>query len=243
MATSSAAPVASSSGAPAQLNPDIVPDNLTYGVELEFVFAFHQDELVLREHLDGTKDTIVKDMRYTDREAHAFTPISSVDLPNRIYNSWGIDQVDPKSGVREVVPYSIEPMEILGRKLYERYPSLRFTSDSAPTEQEKTKDKYDQWLVTADLTVCGVGSKNIPRGVTYVTPDDAKDWDSYGIEVVSRVLNSNSPDDRAEITRVVEALRANDDPKSGAFITNQYVTPFVSLYLSSISNCTLYHRH
>lgn len=55
--------------------------DMNYGVELEFIFAFHQDELP-----SGTK--IKKDLDYATRERYPeFTPTK---LKDHVYNSWGV---------------------------------------------------------------------------------------------------------------------------------------------------------
>jgi hypothetical protein len=235
--------MAGSSITPAPRNSDVVVENFTYGVELELVFAFHRNKLELSENSNAVKDTIVKNMRYADREEATFTPISLVDLPGCVYNSWGISHIDSVSRRRKAIPYGIEPIRIMGRYLHELCPRVEFRITTAPTEEEKTKDKYAQWLITADHSVCGVGSENIPTRLSHVDKAGAEDWDSYGIELVSRDLNSNVSKDKREIAKVVDALEPDDRDRFGAFITNQYVNLFVSLHSSSISMRALYHRH
>jgi hypothetical protein len=67
------------------------PLHLTYGVELEFVFAFHQNQLKLTRN--GVLTTIVKNIPYLDREwndpspATIFTRIDPREAPGRTYNS------------------------------------------------------------------------------------------------------------------------------------------------------------
>jgi hypothetical protein len=64
-------------------NPVVFPGrDMNYGVELEFLFAFHEDELSVRG------DQIKKYLDYATREQYPeFTPTT---LPNHVYNSWGI---------------------------------------------------------------------------------------------------------------------------------------------------------
>jgi hypothetical protein len=63
---------------------------INYGVELEFVFAFHEDELVLGSS-DGRPNILKKDMKYHEREEYPrFTRISPYAMPDHAYNSWGV---------------------------------------------------------------------------------------------------------------------------------------------------------
>jgi len=70
-------------------------NNLTYGVELEFVFAFHED---LIKFPSDAEYKIVKDLPYSTRELLRFSRVNPIfSPPNKIYNSWGVesDVTDP----------------------------------------------------------------------------------------------------------------------------------------------------
>jgi hypothetical protein len=62
-------------------------EGLTYGVELELVFAFHQGELLLELAKDthSVQYSIEKNIPYFDRENPAFTPMILTGLPNHVY--------------------------------------------------------------------------------------------------------------------------------------------------------------
>lgn len=208
---------------PAKPKASLSKEGLTYGVELEFVIAFHQDELELElaQHNNNVQYSIKKNLSYFAREAELFTPIPSLALPNHAYHSWGLSRICPSTYQEIIVPYSMEPMKIVGRKLRQRYPGFRFKVENALYENEKTKDKYSEWMVTSDHSVCGVGSENIPIRLGRNDIRDVENWDSYGIEAVSRVLNSHSSTDKEEIAKVVEGVKGNGSGSYGAFITNQ----------------------
>jgi hypothetical protein len=70
--------------------PDLHTRPINYGVELEFVFAFHEEELELGSY-EGRPNTLKKDMKYHEREEYPrFTRISPHALPDHAYNSWGV---------------------------------------------------------------------------------------------------------------------------------------------------------
>jgi len=70
--------------------PELHKRPINYGVEIEFVFAFHEDELELGSY-GGMPNTLKKDMKYHEREEYPrFTRISPYALPNHAYNSWGV---------------------------------------------------------------------------------------------------------------------------------------------------------
>ena len=196
---------------------------LTYGVELELVFAFHQDELLLELKKDthGVKYSIEKNIPYFERETPAFTPMILTGLPNHVYNSWGLSYIHNTTHEKKIIPYIAQPMNIVGRMLREKYPGFKFKARRIPTEEEKTKDKYGEWTVTSDGSVCGVGSENIQAWLGRDDIDAAESWDSYGIEMVSRVLASDSSEDRCEIAKVVDVVKGGSKDNYGAFITNQ----------------------
>jgi hypothetical protein len=77
---------------------ELVSEETKYGVELEFVFAFHEEEL-------PAGSQIIKSLDYFTREdRNTFT---LVDYPNHIYNSWGVVEqpaTEPRPVSSENVP-------------------------------------------------------------------------------------------------------------------------------------------
>ena len=51
--------------------PQLHTRSMNYGVELEFVFGFRQDELDLG-HTNGVPNTLKKNMRYFERESQVY---------------------------------------------------------------------------------------------------------------------------------------------------------------------------
>lgn len=89
-------------------------ETLKYDVELHFVFAFHESELELGQK-NGVQDEIEKDLPLLTREVPPFIQISSPELPHHAYNFWGV----LRGGRPPPVPYNLEPLKILERKLNE----------------------------------------------------------------------------------------------------------------------------
>jgi hypothetical protein len=203
-------------------HPKVKPERLMYSVKLGFVFVFHEDELKLRENENGVKDTLAKELPYVSREVYNFTCVSLRDLPDHIYNSWGLRKTRLTSSRTYLTPYHTEPLEIAVKELSKKCSHITFVVKTALGEEE-TEDIYDDdsWLVTANDSVCGVGSQNIPSWLPGVGEEDAEDWDSFGIEIESRLLRSDSTRDKKEIARVLEAIEGGDGDSYGAFITNQ----------------------
>jgi hypothetical protein len=119
------------------------------------------------------------------------------------------------------VQYDGEPQDILQRILKKRCP--RIPTKTYRTEYcTKTIDnlKYDTWTITVDHTVNGVGSDNI-QGRLPNHKIKSNEWDSYGLELVSRVFNTGSPTHKDEIRQLVETTVGTPQDTYGSFITNQ----------------------
>ena len=187
---------------------------LTYGVELEMVLAFYQDRLHLST-TNGIPDTIEKGIKLADREIR---PLTMIRMPNRAYNSWGIVRADSGRG-----RYRTEPLQVVADVIEQEcgLSNHVLTADSLlPTD--KKAHRYDNWMVTNDHSVCGVGSNHIPKWLpNRVRHANSENWDSYGVEIVSPMLYSDSKKDADEIARIVKAVKGTDTDRYGGFITNQ----------------------
>jgi len=87
---------------------------------------------------------------------------------------------------------------------------------------------YDSWLIMREITVCGVGTENIPGWVAKKVR--SQKYDSYGLELISPIFESDSNngyDEIAQLLKVVDGMEKVDKtprkaPRlTGAFITNQ----------------------
>lgn len=80
-------------------------------------------------------------------------------------------------------------------------------------------ETYTKWIVTVVHSVCGRGPEIqtwMPNKVA-----DSNYWDSYGLELASRVLNTGDPSHKSEIDAIVRAVQGTKTDTHGAFITNQ----------------------
>jgi Putative amidoligase enzyme len=207
-------------------NSAIVPLSkrpLTWGVELEFVFAFHESQLQLVGIPDVTKadgyfhpTTVQKNIWYKlRRHGEGFKiPVPWEILPGRVYNSWGLyNEAKPP---KKLTPYQQEVENVLLRVLESKCPFIATRVDESKPIDEKKKDMYNEWL---KYSVCGVGSQNITTWLPRV--DSTTDWDSYGLELVSPVFQTGSNRGFKEIALILEATKGKSPDLTGAFITNQ----------------------
>ncbi|KAH6723318.1 hypothetical protein BKA61DRAFT_648495 [Leptodontidium sp. MPI-SDFR-AT-0119] len=217
---------ASSSG-PLEPPTTLSTDDLTYGVELEFVFAFHEDLIVFPN--DAEYKTL-KCLPYATRQLQRFSRVNPIFSPNRTYNSWAIESSVPDKVTKEKLnPWKKEPLQIVANILRQNIPAFAspnasrdlYVLDTLDNANKKKLvwDNKKQWKITKDHSVCGVGSQNIGKWLPGKEIQVDK-WDSLGVELVSPVLNSNTPNDKVRISEILDTIR-KDASQTGAFITNQ----------------------
>ena len=206
-------------------------ERLTWGVELEFLFAFGEEALeeLLERRSDHPEEIItrvpVQTRRYRENQVPGhddFTKIANSDLPNHAYFSWGLRK--PGQGIQPILPYNDEPRTLLDEKI-KRHANSWTTKTSGPLqESEKTNDKYNTWTVSDDPTVPGVGPRNVylwlPEQKRITPVHDG--WDSFGIELISPVFETDSERNggRTSVSQMLDAVNA-DERNNHAFITNQ----------------------
>lgn len=212
--------------------PMIAPlskEPLTWGVELEFVFAFHETQLDLNPFTDFSTVPAVthptvpnKKLAYRFRRyVLGFKNLIPWDrLPHRVYNSWGLHNNGKNPRLQ---PYNKEVHYVLERLLKEKCPSIDTRIEESEPINEKDNGMYEdnQWLLMRDYSVCGVGSKNIPAWLPRVAAAEAADWDSYGLELVSPIFNTGPNQGYNDIAQILEATKGKSSDLTGAFITNQ----------------------
>jgi hypothetical protein len=202
---------------------------LTWGVELEFVFAFHETQLDLNFFTDFSTVPVVthptvpnKKLAYRVRRyALGLKNLIPWDrLPHRVYNSWGLHNNGKNPRLE---PYNRGVHYVLERLLKEKCPSIDTRIEESKPINEKDNGLYEdnQWLIMRDYSVCGVGSKNIPAWLPRVATAKAADWDSYGLELISPIFNTGSNQGYNDIAQILEAIKGNPSYLTGAFITNQ----------------------
>lgn len=207
--------------------------NIRYGVELEYVLAFHELELDLTDSVGGGNDHgLEKEVPLAVRRTEAWSPAVSAPLnrtSNLIYNSWGIvpnniRSDDEKQHHANIRPYELQPQTIVLNKLNEKVALVRnkVRHKREQTRADKVDGAYDRWIISTDRTVVGQGSKNLNKWLPRLSDKKVLNrWDSYGIEVISPVLRSNNARHTAVLEQVVNALRGKGDELYEGFITNQ----------------------
>ena len=111
---------------------------------------------------------------------------------------------------------------ILKKRLAEKFPNLPTLVRGTLSIEDKalaSLEGYMKWIITADHSVCGRGT-----GVETWLPGkvvDSHEWDSYGIELASRVFNTGIPSHRDEIEAIIDVVKGTKIDNHGAFITNQ----------------------
>lgn len=221
---------------PFQLQTEAKPKSkrksLNYGVELEYVLAFHDLELDLTDREGhGPNHGIEKNVPLAIRRDPEWSPAVKVlfgRLANIIYNSWAIrknnvEDDDEKKDISNLRPYNLEPQELVLKKLNKKVAWLKgnIKRSGLRKRNDKIKGSYDQWIISTDFTVVGQGSANLYKWIPRISGRSSKRWDSYGIEVVSRVLRSDDHRDTAELEEIVKALKGTGDELYEGFITNQ----------------------
>ncbi|CZT51551.1 uncharacterized protein RSE6_12706 [Rhynchosporium secalis] len=216
-----------SSSEPLSAPTSLSTNDLTYGVELEFVFAFREDLIVFTNDADYT---VLKDIPYSTRQLPRFSRINSTFSPNRSYNSWVVQSSrSDHTGNKLLQPWGKEPLQIVANVLRQNIPAfvglnaswdldILDTLDNSTKKTLNWKNRY-QWRITKDHSVCGVGSQNLDTWLPGKSIQ-ADEWDSLGVELISPIMNSNTPGDMVRIEEIVNAL-AKDSPRTAAFITNQ----------------------
>ncbi|KAF4635430.1 hypothetical protein G7Y89_g2669 [Cudoniella acicularis] len=194
-------------------------DPVNYGVELEFVFAFHEGELDLGQ-TNGIPNTLSKNLSYFQREQYPeFSKFKPSEFPNLIYNSWGVQ----KGNSTKLDAYDAEPQAIVKRKIESRFSEIptKISGTLYATKKcQKDMEYYIKWLVPVDHSVCGLGLDNLPKWLPKRVANPSE-WDSYGLELVSPILYTGLPSKRDEISKILNAAVGTDNYKHGPFITNQ----------------------
>src|SRR6187402_2453179 len=125
---------------------------LTYGVELELVFAFHESKLRHLRYL-SIVDQTYKNLSYEQRRVRSFSRVNDDILPNRTYNSWGVFSELQHPALR-LQPYSTQPLFTAQRALRTGCPELPTNVRTTLQPEDKEHSLYKRWLITVDHSVC-----------------------------------------------------------------------------------------
>ncbi|PBP28045.1 hypothetical protein BUE80_DR000881 [Diplocarpon rosae] len=204
-------------------------DAVRYGIELECVFVFHEDQ-IMPGRFNGEPIETIKSLDYKQRSERRFSRCDPRFANDRIYNSWG-RFCEAKIDNQNLNPYTSEPLliarDVLRRKVKALSSDLRnprVMGTMTPADKRAIDWDSGRWILTPDASVCGVGSENITKWLPNKVLAPGQTWDSfdsYGIEIVSPILNANEVNDKIRVRDIVDAIKGSDTEKNAAFVTNQ----------------------
>jgi Putative amidoligase enzyme len=208
-----------------------------FGVELEMVLAFHEDRLIpVLQRRGLTKNHIVKRLSKRDQSMIGIkTIVGFVNPESRpSYRGWALrkDPNDPDDWKHRISPgdadyragytskyrtYWAEPLGILRNILEEHDLNADIELSSHPADP-----KYDDWKVTNDCSLVPLSEQQkLECFQDRITPHEADNWDTTGVELVTPPLRVNNPIVFEEIDKYLTALRGNKDSTYG-IVTSKY---------------------
>ena len=204
------------------MNP---PLSLTFGVEVECVLTFQQG--LLQAYLESVDDSsrIVK--KLSDQARIDFSRAPRRHWPERQrYNGWGLtgptnypageaelnfqDAFERHRQQHGCRGYGGEVLHIAQRVL----PPNTQVHDSF--KQKRTD--FSTWHVANDTTIAGLPQEELRRALDPTGVWVPVNWDSHGIELVSRILPYNEPS-FDEINLHLAALKGSAETRHRAFAT------------------------
>lgn len=199
--------------------------DLTFGIEIEFILAF--DEPMLQQQLDRAGDTsrIVKNLT-EEQSIKLRTGGSAYAHTRRQYMGWALtSEVEPPSAGRPIPridPY-IDAHREFGFRAYADEISYVAQSllpgppDVQSIRRYGKRVDFSSWHVSDDRSLLGVDKptliENLGGRVTNID-----NWDSHGVELVSRPLPATSTSFE-EIQQHLEPLRGTASSRYGSMIT------------------------
>lgn len=198
---------------------------LTFGVEFECILAFH--ESLLREHLDniGDASAIIKNIT-NDQRVELRTGGANYFTTRPRYMGWALTSEVPFPADRMAPNY--DPYVDCHRKFGFRPYSdeiahvaqalLPGPPDVQSLRKQGKRMDFSKWHISEDASLLGV-EKDCMRAKLGGRITDVEQWDSHGIELVSRVL-SLTDDSFAEITDYLTILHGTTSTLHGAFPTS-----------------------
>ena len=197
---------------------------VTFGVEFECVLAFHQT--LLQKHLDniGDPSDIIKNITDAQRMELRTGGLDYIRTRPK-YMGWALtsespfpsDQIAPQHD-----PYTVCHREFGFRPYMDEIIHITQALLPGPPEVHSLRKKgkrmdFSKWHLSEDASLVGVDKKTMQAqlGDRIV---DVEEWDSHGIELVSRVLPTTSAS-FDEIENHLKILRGTNTSLHGAFPT------------------------
>ena len=198
-------------------------EDITFGVEFECVFAFHQS--LLENHLRSAGDDsrIIKELSADARIAfrrcapHYFSS-------RRRYEGWALTGKlpDPSGDFANPVEHRLQTYGY--RPYVDEISHVARSILPQPTAVHSItyygdRESFSEWHVCDDMTVMGATDAVLQANLRDRI-DNVDNWDSHCVELVTRVLPVNEKS-FAEIGDYLSALRGNPSSLYGAFPTDQ----------------------
>lgn len=199
--------------------------DLTFGIEVEFILAF--EEPMLQQELDRSGDTsrIVKDLTEEQR-VKLRTGGSAYAHTRRRYMGWALtSEVQPPSAgcpIPRIDPY-VDAHREFGFRAYADEISHVAQSllPGSPDVQSIRKDgkrvDFSKWYISDDPSLLGVDKPTLIEKLGS-RATDIDNWDSHGVELVSRPLPATSTSFE-EIKLHLEPLRGTTTSRHVSMVT------------------------
>jgi len=213
--TSTSSMVSTSSSTPSNIP-------LTFGIELEGIFVFHQDKL--EEHLKAVfpNATIIKRLNPEQRKS-----LRQKAYHDQLYQSWALANAGENTMTAEaslpqeagqIRAYRDEPLHIV-RDLLSTTEQGKQILLHNPANHAKPEE-YKSWILTSDHSLSGLqGNEKVlayPDKITCMTIDK---WDTYGIELVSPpYLSCDLSKASEDISSLLSAITT---PPTSSIMTNR----------------------
>ncbi|TKA53133.1 hypothetical protein B0A49_11664 [Cryomyces minteri] len=172
---------------------DGAPIPLTFGIELEAIFCFHEDRLSSLLTERSSAAIIVKNVAISDKNLEKCTYAGARSV------------VDKFRGI-EYRPYIDEPLQLV-RHLVSKVPGRRGIHVHAENEKQTS---YQTWSISVDGTLNGLTKADLVAAFPDRIPDlaAAADFDSYGIELITHPYSCATAA-RDDIAAVISSLRGS----------------------------------
>lgn len=197
---------------------------LTFGVEFECVLAFH--ESLLQEHLKNSGDSsaIIKDIT-KDQRIELKTGGLEYMKTHPMYMGWALtseipyvsNQAPPKYDTYVDCHRKFGFRPYLDEIVHVAQALLPGPPDVQSLRNQGKRGEFSKWYLTEDASLLGVDKETL-RAKLGERITDVNQWDSHGIELVSRILPL-TPASFAEITNHLTLLRGTASSSHGAFPT------------------------
>ena len=191
----------------------IPPLQITFGVEFEAVFAFH--ETLLQQHLNriGDASQIIKSIPEGARIKLNRAPQRHLKT-HHTYNSWALTGPTYYPYGDEELLFQDTADEHRREFGYRGYGNeVLYIAKSILGEGVAIHDSYrhkrsdfSTWHLVNDTTLLGLERRVLKSALQEHDIWDFSSWDSFGIELVSRVLPYDSPSSFAEINNFLARL-------------------------------------